>query len=243
MQKKDHKFDEIYDVFALRIVVPTIADCYKALGIIHSLWKPKAGRFKDYIAVPKPNGYRALHTTVFAPEGKTVEFQIRTGEMDDEAKYGIAAHWYYKMKEGDETALHKQPKWIKEVLKIQKETEDAHDFIKQMKFDVFHDRIFVFSPKGDVFDLPDGATPIDFAYAVHTEIGNQAVGALVNDKIAPLNQGLKNGDVVEIITEKKRKGPGRDWLKFVKTSTARNKIKQHLKNSIFENIKKYIPKI
>ncbi len=243
MQKKDRRFGEIYDVFALRIIVPNIADCYKTLGIIHSLWRPNPGRFKDYIAVPKPNGYRALHTTVYGPESKSTEFQIRTKEMDEEAKYGIAAHWYYKTKDKYGDDLRKQPAWVKEVLKIQKETEDAHDFIKQIKFDVFHDRIFVFTPKGDVFDLPGGATPIDFAYTVHTDIGNQAVGAMVNDKIAPLDQELKNGDLVEIITEKKRKGPNRDWLKFVKTATARNKIKQNLKKSILDNIKRLIPKI
>jgi len=243
MQKRDRKFDEIYDVFAMRIIVSNVADCYKVLGIIHSLWKPKPGRFKDYIAVPKPNGYRSLHTTIFGPEGKAFEFQIRTQEMDDEAKYGISAHWYYKNKQSAERELRKHPIWIKEVLKIQRETENTHDFIKQIKFDVFRDRIFVFTPKGDVFDLPEGATPIDFAYAVHTDIGNQAVGALVNDKIAALDQPLKNGDLVEIITEKKRKGPNRDWLKFVKTTTARNKIKQHLKHSMFDNIKKLIPGI
>ncbi|NCO79895.1 hypothetical protein CO116_00110 [Candidatus Falkowbacteria bacterium CG_4_9_14_3_um_filter_38_19] len=243
MQRKDRKFDEIYDVFALRIVVPTIADCYKTLGIIHSLWRPKLSRFKDYIAVPKPNGYRSLQTTVFGPEGKATEFQIRTPEMDDEAKYGIAAHWYYKVKSGNANDLKKQPVWIKEILKAQRETADTHDFIKQIKFDVFHDRIFIFSPKGDVFDLPEGATPIDFAYTVHSDIGNQATGALVNDKIATLNQQLKSGDLVKIITEKSRKGPSRDWLKFIKTARARDKIKQSLKNTIFDNIRKYIPKI
>jgi GTP pyrophosphokinase len=241
MQKKDKKFDEIFDVFALRINVPDIADCYKVLGIVHSLWRPNPGRFKDYIAVPKPNGYRSLHTTVFGPDGKPTEFQIRTYEMDEEAKYGIAAHWYYKIKVKDGNGFRKQPTWMKEVIKIQKETEDTHDFIKKIKFDVFHDRIFVFSPKGDVFDLPEGATPIDFAYTVHTDIGNQATGAIVNDKISTLDQGLKNGDLVEIIRDKKRKGPSRDWLKFVKTATARNKIKQNLKNTMLDSLKKFIP--
>jgi GTP diphosphokinase / guanosine-3',5'-bis(diphosphate) 3'-diphosphatase len=241
MQKKNRKFDEIYDVFALRIVVSSIADCYKALGVIHSLWRPNPGRFKDYIAVPKPNGYRALHTTVFGPGNKPTEFQIRTKEMDEEAKYGIAAHWYYKNRGGEADESKRQPSWMKEVIKIQKETENANDFIKQIKFDVFRDRIFVFSPKGDVFDLPEGATPIDFAYAVHTDIGNQAVSAMVNDKIMSLDQELKNGDLVEIVTEKNRKGPNRDWLKFVKTASAKNKIKQNLKSTLFDNIKKYIP--
>jgi GTP pyrophosphokinase len=243
LQKKDRKFDEIYDVFALRITVPDIADCYKTLGIIHSLWRPNPGRLKDYIAVPKPNGYQALHTTVYGPEGNSTEFQIRTKEMDEGAKYGIAAHWSYKMGDGHSNAAKKQPAWIKEVLNIQKETENTSDFIKQMKFDVFRDRIFVFTPKGDVFDLPEGATPIDFAYYVHSDIGNRATGARVNDSISTLDKELKNGDLVEIITEKKRKGPNRDWLKFVKTATARNKIKQNLNSSMIDNLKKFIPKI
>lgn len=242
MEKKDRRFDEIYDVFALRVIVPNIADCYKTLGIIHSLWRPNPNRFKDYIAVPKPNGYRALHTTVYGPEGKPCEFQIRTREMDEEAKYGIAAHWYYKTK-GSSASSKKQPIWVKEVLNIQKNTEDTMDFLKQVKFDVFRDRIFIFTPKGDVFDLPEGSTPVDFAYYVHSDIGNRAVGAMVNDKIATLSQELKNGDLVEIITEKNRKGPNRDWLKFVKTATAKSKIKQNLKNSVLDNIKRFIPKI
>ncbi len=242
LQRKDRKFDEIYDVFALRIVVPDIADCYKTLGIIHSLWRPNPGRFKDYIAVPKPNGYQALHTTVYGPEEKSTEFQIRTKEMDEGAKYGIAAHWYYKMNSLDKN-LKKQPAWVQEVLRLQKETQDTSDFIKQIKFDVFKNRIFVFTPKGDIFDLPEGSTPIDFAYYVHSDIGNQAAGAMVNDKIATLDQVLKNGDLVEIITEKKRQGPSRDWLKFVKTATAKTKIKQNLKSSMIDNLKRFIPNI
>ncbi len=238
MQRKDRKFDEIHDVFALRVIVDTIPECYKVLGIIHSLWKPKSSRIKDYIAVPKPNGYRSLHTTVFGPEGKTTEFQIRTNEMNDEARYGIAAHWYYKLKDKN----LKQPHWIKEILDIQREAKDTHDFIRQVKFDVFRDRIFVFSPQGDVFDLPENSTPVDFAYAVHTDIGNKCSGSLVNDKMATLDRILKNGDLVEIIIDKNRKSPNRDWLKFVKTNRARYKIRQFAKNSHFD-IKKYIPKI
>ncbi|MEA3463821.1 MAG: RelA/SpoT family protein [Patescibacteria group bacterium] len=241
MQKKNRKFDEIYDVFALRIIVPTIADCYKALGIIHALWKPKTKRFKDFIAVPKPNGYRSLHTTVFGFGGKATEFQIRTKKMDEEAHYGIAAHWYYKQKNSKEAP--QQPRWIKEILDIQRQAENTHDFIRQIKFDIFHDRIFVFSPKGDVFDLPERATPIDFAYAIHTEIGNQIVGALINDKMAALEQELKNGDLIKIIIDKNRKGPNRDWLKFIKTNKARNRIKQYSRESRFDSIKKLIPKI
>jgi guanosine-3',5'-bis(diphosphate) 3'-pyrophosphohydrolase len=238
MQQKDRKFDEIYDVFALRVIVDSVSDCYKALGIIHSLWKPKPSRFKDYIAVPKPNGYRSLHTTVFGPDNKATEFQIRTKEMHEEALYGISAHWYYKQKSDAKDEIIKSPLWINEILNIQRQSEDTDDFIKKIKFDIFHDRIFVFSPKGDVFDLPENATPIDFAYAVHTEIGHKATGALVNDKMATLDQPLKNGDLVEIITDKKRKGPNRDWLKFVKTNRARDKIRQATDESRFGQIKK-----
>ncbi len=243
MQDKHRHFDEIYDVFALRIVVPTIADCYKVLGIIHSIWRPKTSRFKDYIAVPKPNGYRSLHTTVFGPDNKAVEFQIKTKEMDDEAKFGISAHWYYKNKAGDPHEVKKQPTWIQEILNIQKDAKDTHDFLKQITFDVFQDRIFVFTPHSDVFDLPEKSTPIDFAFAVHTDIGNHAIGALINDKMATLDQELRNGDMVEIIIDKKRKGPNQDWLKFVKTSRAKSKIKQSEKYNVLENIKKFIPKM
>ncbi len=238
MQKKDRKFDEIYDVFALRVVVPTISDCYKTLGIIHSLWKPKTNRIKDYIAVPKPNGYRSLHTTVFGPEKKATEFQIRTMEMHEEALYGIAAHWYYKEKKSLPNTSYKEPSWITEIMNIQRKTKDTNDFINKIKFDIFRDRIFVFSPKGDVFDLPEGASPVDFAYTVHTEIGNKITGALINDKMAALNEPLNSGDIVEIIINKKRKGPNRDWLKFVKTSRARDKIKQAAKESKLEQIKR-----
>ncbi|MFH1822472.1 MAG: RelA/SpoT family protein [Patescibacteria group bacterium] len=242
MQRKDRKFDEIYDVFALRIIVPTISDCYKVLGIIHATWKPKVKRFKDYIAVPKPNGYRSLHTTVFGPEGKATEFQIKTNEMQDESLYGIAAHWHYKQKGEDEKYLQ-QPKWIKEILNIQREAEDTTDFITKIKFNIFKDRIFVFSPKGDVLELPAGSTPVDFAYEIHTDVGNKTMGALINDKIATLDQELKNGDLVEIIIEKNRKGPNRDWLKFVKTNRARNKIKQYARISTLDKVKRFIPRI
>lgn len=241
MQRKDRKFDEIYDVFALRVIVPSIQDCYKALGIIHTLWKPKSDRIKDYIAVPKPNGYRSLHTTVFGPENKATEFQIRTKEMHEESLYGIAAHWHYKQK-GASIKL-RQPSWVQEILNIQRQTEDTDSFINKVKVDVFHNRIFVFSPKGDVFDLPEEATPVDFAYHVHTEIGNKAIGALVNDRMASLDYSLKNGDLVEIITDKNRKEPNRDWLKFVKTHRAKEKIRHATKTSRFEQIRKMIPGI
>lgn len=238
MQEKNYAFDEIYDVFALRVLVGSISDCYKTLGIIHSIWKPKAGRFKDYVALPKPNGYRSLHTTVFGPEGKSVEFQIRTEEMNDEALYGIAAHWHYKRKFSDET--RSQPKWVDEILEIQKQISNTKDFIKNIKLDVFHHRIFVLSPKGDAFELPEGSTPIDFAYAVHTDIGNKAVSAKVNEQMATLDQELKNGDMVEIITEKNKKGPSYNWVNFVKSKRAKEKIKQNSQKYPF--LGKFIPK-
>jgi GTP pyrophosphokinase len=238
MQEKDYAFDEINDVFALRVIVGSISDCYKVLGIIHSIWKPKAGRFKDYVALPKPNGYRSLHTTVFGPEGKSVEFQIRTEEMNDEALYGIAAHWHYKRKFSDE--YRQQPKWVEEILEIQRQISNTKDFIKNIKLDVFQHRIFVLSPKGDAFELPEGATPIDFAYAVHTDIGNKAVAAKVNEKIATLDQELKNGDMVEIIIEKNKKGPSYSWVNFVKSKRAKEKIKQNSQKYPF--LGKLIPK-
>jgi GTP pyrophosphokinase len=239
MQEKDRKFDEIYDVFALRIIVPTIDDCYKTLGIIHTLWKPKPNRFKDYIAVPKPNGYRSLHTTIFGPEGKATEFQIRTPEMHEESIYGLAAHWHYKSRQGSNS--YQPPVWVKEIIDIQKEVSNTNEFVKKIKLDIFRDRIFVFSPQGDVFELPEKATPIDFAYAVHTNIGNKASGVIINEKLGRLDQELKNGDLVEIIIEKKRLHPNSDWLKFVKTKRAHDRIKQYAKKSALENIKRLIP--
>ncbi|HOZ56211.1 MAG: Bifunctional (p)ppGpp synthase/hydrolase RelA [Parcubacteria group bacterium ADurb.Bin316] len=243
MQLKDRKFDEILDVFALRIIVPSIPDCYKTLGIIHTIWKPKVGRIKDYIAVPKPNGYRSLHTTVFGIDNQPTEFQIRTEEMNEESHYGIAAHWYYKQRSGSDYHEERQPAWVKEILNILKQENEDKDFIKEIKLDIFHDRIFVFSPKGDVFDLPEDSTPIDFAYAVHTEIGNKAIGALVNNKMVPLDHPLKNGDLTEIIIDKRRKGPSRDWLKFVKTNRAKEKITHFTNESKFASFKKIFPKI
>lgn len=229
MKQKNRTFNEIYDVFALRVTTNTIQDCYKVLGMIHSLWKPLPGRFKDYIAMPKPNGYRSLHTTIFGPEKKSVEFQIRTEQMDEEAKYGISAHWYYKYK--NKNSYLEQPNWVKEILEKQRKNEKTTDFLNNVRFDVFRHRIFAFSPKGDVFELPEKATPIDFAYSVHTDIGNKAMSAKVNQKIAPLDQELKNGDMVEIIIEKNKKHPSPGWLKFVKTSRAKEKIKQHKKEN------------
>ncbi|NCD01042.1 bifunctional (p)ppGpp synthetase/guanosine-3',5'-bis(diphosphate) 3'-pyrophosphohydrolase [bacterium] len=240
MQRKERKFDEIYDVFALRVIVPTVDDCYKVLGIIHTIWRPKPKRFKDYIASPKPNGYRSLHTTIFGPEGKNVEFQIRTKEMHDESIYGIAAHWYYKNKKPNEK--YKQPEWIKEILEIQKDITDTKDFIKEIKLDIFRNRIFVFSPKGDVFELPEKATPIDFAYTIHTDIGNKVEKALINDKPAKLNQELINGDIVEIVIDKNKKYPEKEWLKSVKTKKAKENIKQYSRKTTLQKIIKHYTK-
>ncbi len=241
MQDKNRKFNEIYDVFALRVIVSSVSDCYKTLGVIHTLWKPKTDRIKDYIAIPKPNGYRSLHTTVFGPDNKATEFQIRTEEMHEESLYGIAAHWYYKQKNNPAENQEKQPTWIKDILNILRQSEGSKDFINKIKLDVFSNRIFVFSPRGDVFDMPEKSTPIDFAYMIHTEIGNKATGALVNNKMAALDTPLRNGDMVEIIIDKKRKGPNRDWLKFVKTTRAKEKIKHATKKSKLEQIKKIFP--
>ncbi len=240
MNNKDRKFDEIYDVFALRIIVPTVSDCYKVLGILHTIWKPKINRFKDYIAVPKPNGYRSLHTTVFGPDGKATEFQIRTPEMNEEAIYGLSAHLHYKSQGSSDL---KNPKWIQDILEIKKTFKDTSQFVKEIKSaNVFRDRIFVFSPKGDVLELPEKSTPIDFAYAIHSAIGNKTIGALINDQVAPLDQELKNGDLVEIITDKKRPGPSKEWLKFAKTKHAREHIKKNYQNPLFNKIKGYFAK-
>jgi len=239
MQEKNRQFDEIYDVFALRIVVDNIADCYKALGIVHSIWKPNYNRFKDYIAVPKPNGYRSIHTTVFGPEGRPTEFQIKTKEMYEESLYGISAHWYYKQKRDSDE--ERTPRWVQEILEVQREAKTSQEFLKEVKLDIFRDRIFVFTPKGDVYDLPNDATPVDFAYSVHTDIGNKCVSARINNSMAALDAVLKNGDMVEIIMDANRAGPNYDWLKFVKTRRAKNKIKEYAKRSRLQTIKRFIP--
>lgn len=241
MKNKHRKFDEIYDVFALRVIVPTVADCYNTLGIIHSLWRPNYNRFKDYIAVPKPNGYRSLHTTVFGPGGKATEFQIRTNEMHEEAQYGVSAHINYKNKLHDGYGKNQPMRWVQEILDAQKDSKNTDEFIQTVKLNIFRDRIFVYTPKGDVYDLPRGSTPIDLAYAVHTEIGNKSSSALVNGKISQLDSELTNGDVVEIIIEKGRKGPNHDWLKFVKTKKAKDRIKQYSRRFQLSSIKRIIP--
>jgi len=224
--KHNKDINRVYDFVALRIIVKDIPTCYAVLGIIHKKLKPLKGRIKDYIAQPKPNGYSSLHTTVFTPEGEIIEIQIRTKEMDEDAEYGIAAHWHYDEKGSFKPS--KKTKWIEELTKWQKELTANEKFLENLKIDVFQDRIFVFTPKGDVIDLPKGATPVDFAYHVHTDVGNQCTGALINNHIASLDTPLKSGDVIEILTDKNRKYPSTDWLKFVKTPVAKSKIKSIL---------------
>lgn len=234
LYKKLLKFDgdisRIYDLVACRIIVRDVAECYTVLGIIHTMFKPLKGRIKDYIAQPKPNGYQSLHTTVFSPDGEIIEVQIRTQEMHEESEWGIAAHWYYDEK--GSIVPNKKLKWVKELVKIQKEIGSKEKFLESLeslKIDIFQDRIFVFTPKGDVIDLPENSTPVDFAYYVHTDIGNKCSGAKINDQFVKLDSPLNSGDVVEIIVDKKRRRPSRDWINFVKTSNARNKIKNTLK--------------
>jgi GTP diphosphokinase / guanosine-3',5'-bis(diphosphate) 3'-diphosphatase len=244
--KYDWDINRIWDLFAVRIIADNVPDCYAALGVIHSLWKPVKGRIKDYIAQPKPNGYRSIHTTVFADEGEFVEFQIRTKEMHDEAQYGVAAHWRYdELKAKKSPPPKKQINWVTELAAVQKEIEGNKEFMTTMehlKIDVFRDRIFVYTPKGDVVDLPEEATPIDFAYAIHTDIGNTATAAAVNGKNVSLDTPLQNGDVVKIVTDKNRKGPSADWLKFVKTRMARERIKTHARSPLTDFIKALVPK-
>ncbi len=213
----------VYDLIALRLIVPNIADCYGSLGILHGMYRPMPGRIKDYIANPKPNGYQSLHTTIFTDDGEVVEFQIRTKEMHELAEYGIAAHWNYKETGGKINA--KNLKWLNELVEWQKQIKDNDQFLQTIKFDIFQNRIFVFTPHGDVIELPEGATPIDFAYHVHSSLGDKCVGAKVNDQLVNLGYQLKSGDIVEIITDKNRKTPNPDWLDMAKTSMAKSKIR------------------
>src|ERR671914_916818 len=223
MVRRNKEFNEIYDLAGLRVVVDSVRDCYGALGVIHSLWKPIPGRFKDYVAMPKFNMYQSLHTTVMSNEGKLLEIQIRTAEMDTTAEYGIAAHWMYKHGLTDRQV--DRLTWLKSMMEWQQETTDASDFMESLKGELVADEVFVFTPKGDVVSLPSGATPIDFAYHVHTEVGHRTIGARVNDRIVPLDSELVSGDRVEVITGKKGE-PSRDWLAVVQSGRARNKIRQ-----------------
>ena len=227
MQNKT--IDEIYDLFAVRVIVDSVADCYSVLGTVHELFKPLPGRFKDYIAMPKPNMYQSLHSTLIGPDGSPFEIQIRTWEMHHTAENGIAAHWKYKEGKSGATDMDSKLEWIKQLLEIQKDTTNAEDFMQTLKIDMFSDEVFIFTPKGDVISLPVGSTPIDFAYAIHSAVGNRMTGAKVGGKIVTLDYKLQNGDIVDIITSGANNGPNLDWIKICKTSQARNKINQWFK--------------
>ena len=230
MVRDNKNLNQIYDLFALRIIVNSVKDCYAALGLVHELYKPMPGRFKDYISVPKPNMYQSLHTTLIGKEGTPFEIQIRTWDMHRVAEYGIAAHWAYK--EGKNiTASDEKLSWLRESIEWQKDTNDDRDFMNKLKFDLFDEDVFVFTPKGDIKAMPAGSTPIDLAYIIHEQVGNRMVGAKINSKIVPITTQLQNGDIVEIITSDNVKGPSRDWLKIVKTSQARTKIQNWFKKA------------
>lgn len=226
--------NQIYDLVAMRIIVKNVADCYAVLGIIHNLWKPVKGRIKDYIAQPKPNGYQSLHTAVFGDNNEIVEFQIRTEQMAEQAEYGVAAHWNYKEENKKKKPL-REVEWVSELVKWVKEVKDNEHFLEGVKIDVFQNRIFVFTPQGDVIDLPEGATPVDFAYNIHSDIGDKTSRSLINNTQVSLDTKLKNGDMVQIVTDKNRKGPNPEWLKFVKTRVARSRITAY-KNKSWKKI-------
>jgi GTP pyrophosphokinase len=228
MRDQRKEFDEIYDLTAVRVITESVKDCYGSLGVIHSLWKPIQGRFKDFVAMPKSNLYQSLHTTVVGPVGEPVEIQIRTHEMHKTAEDGIAAHWVYKEGRAALDPADKGFAWIRQLLEWQRELKDSREFLETVKVDLFPDEVYVFTPKGDVKSFPKGATPIDFAFGVHTDIGFTCVGAKVNSRLVPLRYELQNGDIVEILTDVKHR-PSRDWLKLVKTPRARGRIKQWVK--------------
>jgi GTP pyrophosphokinase len=239
LKKYDMDINRIYDLAAVRIIVPEVADCYEVLGIVHKKYRPMIGRIKDYISLPKPNGYQSIHTTVFGPDGKIIEIQIRTMKMHTEAEFGIAAHWLYSenkkrknwkdyiFRKKEVESEKKELEWVNQLREWQKEIgRDDEEFMKSLRIDFFKNHIFAFTPMGDIIDLPEDATPVDFAYAIHGEIGNHATGAKVNGNMVPLDYHIKNGDVLEILTSKDRKSPNTDWLKFVKTSVAKSHIRR-----------------
>jgi len=242
LKKHDMNIDQVYDVMAVRVVVPSIADCYETLGMVHSKYRPLVGRIKDYISLPKPNGYRSIHTTVFGPSGSILEIQIRTARMHDEAEFGIAAHWIYSSPKSwrdylfrrysPEDIPEKELEWVKQLREWQKELgQDNLEFVRGLKIDFFQNHIFAFTPQGDIVDLPEEATPIDFAYAVHSEIGSRCAGAKVDGKLVSLDYKIRNGQVVEIVTSKDTKNPNQDWLRIAKTSYARSRIRQQLRKA------------
>jgi GTP diphosphokinase / guanosine-3',5'-bis(diphosphate) 3'-diphosphatase len=229
MTREQKDFTEIYDLSAMRVHVESVRDCYGVLGVVHSLWKPVPGRFKDYIAMPKSNGYQSLHTTVITHTGEPIEIQIRTHEMHRIAEFGVAAHWTYK-EGGKDSSFDQKLSWLRSLLEWQSEVGDAESFLDTVKIDLFQDEVYVFTPKGDVLNLPADATPVDFAYRIHTEVGHRCIGAKVNGRMVPLNYALQNGEIVEILTSKGPHGPSRDWLSFVKSASAKERIRKWFKS-------------
>jgi GTP pyrophosphokinase len=238
MTRENKDFSEIYDLSAIRVHVESVRDCYGVLGVVHSLWKPVPGRFKDYVAMPKSNGYQSLHTTVITHTGEPIEIQIRTHEMHRVAEFGVAAHWTYKGG-GTDASFDKKLSWLRSLLEWQNDVGDAESFLDKVKVDLFQDEVYVFTPKGDVLNLPAESTPVDFAYRIHTEVGHRCIGAKVNGRMVPLDYALQNGEIVEVLTSKGPHGPSRDWLNFVKSASAKERIRKWFKSqSREENVAK-----